>query len=132
MLGAIASTKWIKAFLLQDITMPARLAPKATMQHIKPNNFQKMNVSLATQLLSGSVGASVQTYTALGVLPPEAMATGKFCEQVNNFYKRFQGKVYDPNPAPDNYKCAMTDNSPHLRFQEEKLQRRRGGEPLHL
>lgn len=45
-----------------------RAVPKLKSVHVTPNTFQKMNVSLATQLLSESVASGLQFYQACGVL----------------------------------------------------------------
>lgn len=84
--GILVDIKWIRAFIMTDMVMPIRLVLKVTKTHLDPNNIQKMNVSLATQLLSNTVGAVVQSHAALGLLPPQAMATGKFCQDVNDFF----------------------------------------------
>lgn len=75
-----------------------------------------MNVPLATQLLHKKVAAAINTYVALGALPPEAMATGNFCEKIGKLVKSFNGIKKKENPAHDDYHCALTDSSPHLKL----------------
>lgn len=55
------TAKWqdIVAFYNKDKEMPIRAAPKLTDKHIHPNNFQKMKVKYATQILSHTVAASI-------------------------------------------------------------------------
>uniref|UniRef100_T1IIM3 Transposable element P transposase-like GTP-binding insertion domain-containing protein n=1 Tax=Strigamia maritima TaxID=126957 RepID=T1IIM3_STRMM len=54
--------------LKEDLSLPAglRSVPKLTVQHIKPNAFQKMNVSLAVQLFSRSTARGLKVYRELG------------------------------------------------------------------
>lgn len=112
--GTLVDAKYIKLFAVYDMDMGARLAPKITYGHLVLNNFNKMNVALATQVLSKSVGAGVQTYASLGVLPPEAMATGKFCEEMNDLFDSLNGKELKEDPEPGDFKCAVTETSSHL------------------
>jgi len=51
------SWKYIEEFYESDKKTQFRAAPKFTDAHIRPNNFQKMKVKLATQVLSRSVAA---------------------------------------------------------------------------
>jgi len=45
-----------------------------------------MNFPLAAELFSKTTAGGVMTYTAMGLLPSEAMHTGKFCELINIFF----------------------------------------------
>ena len=55
--------KWahIKEFFVKDEKLPIRMAPKLTEKHLNPNGFTKMKVKLATQVLSHSVAAALNT-----------------------------------------------------------------------
>ena len=58
------TAKWeeIVVFYNKDKKLPIRAAPKLTDKHIKPNNFAKMKVKYATQILSHTVAASIYMY----------------------------------------------------------------------
>ena len=49
--------RYVEILYEKDQKNENRLAPKLTEAHINPNNFQKMKVKLATQLLSRTVAA---------------------------------------------------------------------------
>ena len=65
----VASWKDIEVFYDKDKSLTIRSAPKLTERHLHPNNFAKMKVKYATQILSHTVAASLCTYVSLGVLP---------------------------------------------------------------
>ncbi len=69
---------YTKQFIQSDMQMQPRLAKKVTMSHCTLNNFKKMRVGPAAQLLSHSMALGVFTYSFLGVFPAEAKATGRF------------------------------------------------------
>jgi len=121
--GTLVDVKFIRAFILRDLQMPVRLAPKLNKGHINVSNFTKMNVPLAAQLLSDTTASGVLSYTALGLLPPEAAGTGKFCEDMDKLFDSFNGTKYDPEvPAqPDDFKTAISENSPHLELWKRLL-----------
>jgi len=60
-----------------------RFVPKLTKTHIEPNAFKRMNVKIATQVLSHSVASALRAYIALDKLPTAANATADFVERVN-------------------------------------------------
>jgi len=57
----IASWKYIDFYTI-DKKAQFRAAPKLTDSHINPNNFEKMKVKYAAQVLSHSVSAGINTY----------------------------------------------------------------------
>lgn len=63
-----------------------RLIPKITECHIEPNNFKKMRVKYAVQILSHTVSAALHTYIDSGKLPEEARSTANFIESMNNLF----------------------------------------------
>uniref|UniRef100_A0A6P7HCR3 Uncharacterized protein LOC114347047 n=1 Tax=Diabrotica virgifera virgifera TaxID=50390 RepID=A0A6P7HCR3_DIAVI len=81
-------TSWVfvEHFYREDKKQPYRCAPKLTDAHIRPTNFQKLKVKLATEVLSGSVASGMQTYMTLGALPLDAAGT---IEVINKFDKLF-------------------------------------------
>lgn len=74
-----------------------------------------MRVGGASQLRSKSVAEGVMTYTDLGALPAEAMATGKFAERINNFWDSYQGLKPNLND-PNDFRSAITPTRCHLQF----------------
>ena len=114
------TAKWedIVAFYNKDKELPIRAAPKLTDKHIKPNNFAKMKVKYATQILSHTVAASICMYVSVGGLPSSAMGTA---ECILKFDSLFDSVNVSTINSPKSLKCALTQESPHLRFFEEAL-----------
>ena len=65
----------------QDIDNGLKLLPKLTYEHINLSSYSVMRVNLAAQVLSSSVAKVLQAFG-----PPEAAATSKLCEMVDNFF----------------------------------------------
>lgn len=63
-----------------------RCVPKLTKAHVELNNFKKMNVRLATQVLSRSVTCGIRTYIKLGKMTQEAEDTADFIERVDRLF----------------------------------------------
>ncbi|VEN51003.1 unnamed protein product, partial [Callosobruchus maculatus] len=78
--------QYLETFYSHDKTKQHRLAPKLTDDHIYPNNFQKMKVKLACQVLSHSVAAGMQTYIEKNVLPVEASTTAAFIQKMDDLF----------------------------------------------
>lgn len=76
----------VRAFYQRDKQQTFRQAPKLTESHINPNNFEKMKVKYAAQLLSASVAAGVNTYIALSALPSSAIATATFISKMDELF----------------------------------------------
>lgn len=75
-----------------------RCAPKLTDSHLSPNNFQKQKVRLATQVLSNSVKAAVETYTKEGTLNPHD-GTVDFIDTMNKLFDLLNSSnLFSPNP----------------------------------
>ncbi len=69
-----------------DEELPIRAAPKLTDKHIWPNNFAKMKVKYATQILSHTVAASIFMYVSVGGLPSSAMETAECISKFNSLF----------------------------------------------
>lgn len=65
----------------QDIDNGLKLLQKLTYEHINLSSYSIMRVNLATQVLSSSVAKVLRAFG-----PPEAAATSKLCEMVDNFF----------------------------------------------
>jgi hypothetical protein len=63
-----------------------RFVPKLTKGHIELTNFKKMNVKLATQVLSQSVASGLRCYIQLKQMAPEVEATAAFVERMNRLF----------------------------------------------
>lgn len=81
--------KWsdIEEFYNIERSQPndCRAAPKLTSRHIFPNDFQKMKVNLAAQVLSGSVSRGMKAAVQLKQLKSDsAENTAKFVGKLND------------------------------------------------
>ncbi|KAK3927524.1 Transposable element P transposase [Frankliniella fusca] len=115
--GTVIKKSYIDTFIRHDMQMQPRLCNKITETHLTPNNFQKMNVSLAAQLLSKKVAAGLLVYSLFGALPKDAMHTAKFCERINNFFDSWNGiEILDDQTT---FKKALTDTSGHIKLWAE-------------
>lgn len=87
----------------------SRSLTKLTERHMNPNAFQKMTVSLATQVFSNSVAAAIRTAKETKELTSDtADATAKFVQVVNHMFDALNSrKRYDKNP----YKNALSEKS---------------------
>lgn len=70
-----------------------RAAPKLTSRHIFPNDFQKMKVNLAAQVLSGSVSRGMKAAVQLKQLKSDtAENTAKFVGKLNDILDALNSK----------------------------------------
>ena len=74
----VANWKDIELFYNKYKELTIRSAHKLTDKHIHLNNFNKMKVKYATQVLSHAVAVSLCTYISSGVLPQSVMGTAQF------------------------------------------------------
>ena len=82
----IANWKDIEEFYAKDVPLPIKSAPKLTEKHLHPNNFQKMKVKYATQVISHSVAASICMHISVGSLPPTAMGTAELLSTFDSVF----------------------------------------------
>lgn len=128
--GTIIDFTYVVEFVEMDLTMKYRLAPRVTRIHIEPNNFQKQNVALATQLLSAHVAAGMCAYIRMGALSEEAMPTVDFIAFMNDRFDSFNGTkpptaddlAMDPPP----YKTAVTPETKHVELWKAFLEEMEG------
>ena len=64
-----------------DLTCGLQLFPKLTYDHIRLTSYSKMNVKLAAQVLSSTVGNTMTQYGS-----PEFTETAKFCCMMDSFF----------------------------------------------
>lgn len=86
-----------------------KMCPKLTEKHINPNNFEKMRVSLATQIFSRSVAAGIKTTLQLkkftNVSEQLSENTANFIERVDNIFDCMNsGSSFDKNFAKSGLK----------------------------
>ena len=89
-----------------------KAAPKLTDRHVNPNNFERMFVSLATQVFSATVSAALNTGHMTGDLKhPACLATATFINRMNNLFDCLNShRAYDSNP----YKSALSESQPQI------------------
>ena len=68
-------------FAQDELARDIKLAPKLTMDHVQLNPFTKMNVKLATQVLSQTTANILFNY-----YPEEKHGTAEFCDKMNTFF----------------------------------------------
>lgn len=85
---------------------------KPTALHVRPNSFQKMKVSLATQVFSHSVAAAIKTSVKTGELVSHtALNTAEFVEIINNLFDALNSKL---KVCKNPFACALTKNNTSL------------------
>ena len=79
--GQIIVWNHISEIFNEDRECGLHLLPKLTYEHTKLTPYSVMDVRLAAQVLSSSVGNILAEYG-----PPEAAGTAKFCSIMDNFF----------------------------------------------
>ena len=89
-----------------------KAAPKLTDRHLNPNNFEKMNVSLAAQVFSNSVYAALMTGSTSGALKdPTTIATANFFKRINDIFDCLNARSSnDANPL----RRGLSDKNPKV------------------
>ena len=114
----VANWKDIEFFYNKDKELTIRSAHKLTDKHIHPNNFNKMKVKYATQVLSHTVAASLCTYISLGVLPPSAMGTAQFILKFDTLFDSVNSSKLH---SPKKLKIPISETSNHVNFFHEAI-----------
>lgn len=114
-----ASWRYIIKFFEEDQKQDFRLAPKLTSMHIKPTNFEKMKVKYATQILSATVAASLNTYIQSGKIPKEARSTVNLITKFNNLFDVLNSS--SPN-SPKQYCLPYSGSDFQKNFLNEMLE----------
>jgi hypothetical protein len=84
--GKTVSFKHIENLYELESKNVLRFVPKLTKGHIQLTNFKKMNVKLATQVLSHSVASGLRCYIKLKQMATEVEATAYFVERMNRLF----------------------------------------------
>ena len=114
----VATWKDIEAVYEKDSSLPIRSTPKLTEKQIHPNNFQKMKVKLATQVLSHTVAASLCMHVSVGALPSSAMGTAEFIQKFDSVFDCVNSSTLH---STKKIKCALTDQTTHQKFMKEAI-----------
>ena len=114
----VASWKDVEAVYARDSALPIRSTPKLTEKHIRPNNFNRMKVKLATQVLSHTVAAAICTYVSVGALPSCAMGTAEFIEKFDSIFDCVNSSTLHSTKV---LKCALSDQTKHQDFMKEAI-----------
>ena len=81
--------EYVETLFNKDLPNNNKLAPKLTKSHIYPNNFEKMKVRFATQLLSNTVAAGLNTLIENNILPNSAIDTSLFVLCMDRLFDLF-------------------------------------------
>lgn len=114
-----ASWRYIVQFYEEDQKQDFRLAPKLTPKHIKPTNFEKMKVKYATQILSSTLAAALNTYIQSGKIPKEARPTVDLITKFNNLFDVLNSS--SPN-SPKQYCVPYSGSDFQKKFLKEMLE----------
>lgn len=115
-----AQWKHIEDFYQQDSQAPKfSLAPKLTNAHIFTPAFKTMRVCLATQVLSRTVAAAINTYVSVGKLTSPAVHTAEFIAKWNDIFDSVNGRTFK---VCENLKKPAKTTSPHLSFWVESIE----------
>jgi hypothetical protein len=112
------SWKYIEEFYSKDQLLKNRIAPKLTKSHLQPTNFEKMRVKFATQVLSASVAAGLETYILLGSLPQKAIGTKDFVARFDKLFDLFNSSQYG---SPKQFHKPFSGAPFKVEFLEETL-----------
>lgn len=115
--------KWgvINQLYMTDKGRTTKLCPKLTQKHIDPNAFEKMRVSLATQVLSNSCSAAIQALAKLNKfneynLESSAIPTSKFLKTFNDTFDCLNSKSQN---FFNNIKSPLKPESTSLKFLKD-------------
>lgn len=85
--------EFVEQFYKIDKNNEFRLAPKLTDIHIAPNNFEKMKVRYATQVLSATVAAGLQKLIISSFIPNDALVTVNFIRKMNDLFDMYNSST---------------------------------------
>lgn len=113
-------------FYKMDSSMSIRMAPKLTEGHVKPNNCNKMRVSVAAQVFSNSVSAGMLSMAEQMKEKSEniekierIVSTAKFFKRVNDIFDCANSALFN---TPVVLRRPVTPDSPHMQCMIEAIQ----------
>ena len=112
--GGTAKWCYITQFFERDSSKVYQLAPRLKSKHTTLPPFSQMKVKLASQVLSHSVAAGIETYISHSQLPEDAMASAEFCGRVNDLFDCFNSSTMKCRSAPN--RSALSTGSCHLKL----------------
>lgn len=100
-----------KLYDIDSNSQTTRAVPKLTLAHINPGPFQKINVALATQVLSHTTASALRTVVGTGQLKSKtALATADFLDFMNSLFDVLNSRVkWTQNPDS----CALSKKNLH-------------------
>ena len=116
--GYVAVWNDVENFYQKDISLTIRAAPKLTEKHIHPNNFAKMRVKYATQVLSHTVAAAICTYVSVGGLPSSAMGTAELLSRFDSIFDCFNSSTLHTTKK---LRCAVNEKTSHIEYLKESI-----------
>lgn len=84
--GHVISFSHLRKMFEEEQKSNLRLAPKLTLNHFELKAFKKMNVRLASQVLSHSSAVAIRTYVHFGRMDSEALHTADFVEKIDMIF----------------------------------------------
>lgn len=98
-----------------------KACPKLTDRHVAPNAFQKMNVKLATQVLSHTCSSAVRTGVSINTfsdsIKSKALPTAIFLEKMDSLFDCLNSKMRFDNRKK--YRSAMTSEGDVAEFLKD-------------
>lgn len=96
-------------YMIDSNRTTTRAAPKLTRAHNNPSPFQKMNVALATQVMSHTTASALRTVVGTGQIK-SITATAEFIDLMNSLFDVLNSKA-KLSKNPDN--CALSKENSH-------------------
>ncbi|KAJ8911783.1 hypothetical protein NQ315_008836 [Exocentrus adspersus] len=118
------SAQALKQIIVHLISELQNIGLKVFSTVCDQDSYMKMKVKVAAQQLSHSVAACIETWVAFKDLPSEAAFTAEFCHLIDSLFDSLNSSnLYSDDGKK--YRCALTEESPHVEFWSEILQQMR-------
>lgn len=114
----VATWNDIEIVYYKDSSLPIRSTLKLTERCIHPNNFQKLKVKLATQVMCHTVADAICMYVCVGSLPPTATGTAELIEKFDSVFDCVNSSTLH---STKKMKCAINDQTTHIKFMKEAM-----------
>ena len=118
--SGIVSFDHVIQFYNYDKTKQRRLAPKLTDNHVYAEGLQSMKVSLASQIFSNTVAASMHVCIAADIISNEAIHTVEFIGKINDLFDSLNGTTVMPLRGKP-FHCVFNETSPHFKFWNDTI-----------
>lgn len=107
----IVSFRWIRQFALRQANSRYKMAFRLTNAHLWPDNYQKMRVNLARDVLSSEVSAGMISMIEEGLLPADALTTAHFIGLIDEWYRITNNRSSSQAFYGDNTHSSITEKS---------------------